>query len=127
MKFLDTSFLVDYLKGKEYAINYLEANSEEAFYASTISMFELFRGELKTGNNLETLEENLEWLNKKELSNDAAKEAAKIEKNLEKQGKKINLADILIAGTAQKVGAEVVTGDTDFEKISGIKDVNPES
>lgn len=123
MKFLDTSFLVDYLKGKEYTVNYLEENSEEAFYTSTISLFELFRGEMRSegSNNIKELKENIGWLNSKELEPGAAEEAARIEKELEEKGKRINLADVLIAGSAQQIGAEIVTGDSDFEKIPGIE------
>lgn len=125
MKILDTSFLVDYLKSEEYTLSYLEKHEEEAFYASTLTFFELFRGEFKSeGEDLEELENNLAWLNEKEIDRKTAKEAAKIEKNLEEKGEKINLADVLIAGTAAKTGTEIITGDSDFSKIETVESSN---
>jgi tRNA(fMet)-specific endonuclease VapC len=126
VKILDTSFLVDYLQNKKYTLRYLESNNDEAFYASTLTMFELFRGELKSGGDSESLQEDLEWLNEKELSRKGAKEAAKIERKLEQEGEKVNLADVLIAGTARETGAEIVTGDSDFRKIPEVEAINPE-
>lgn len=125
MKFLDTSFLIDYLKSKKYTLEYLEANREEAFYSSTLSLFEILRGELKTGGSAEELKKDIKWLNEKELDFSAAEEAAKIEKELSDRGKKINLADVLIAGTARKTGAEIVTGDSDFHKIEDLETIQP--
>ncbi|PSG99635.1 MAG: hypothetical protein BRC28_03710 [Nanohaloarchaea archaeon SW_4_43_9] len=129
MKFLDTSFLIDYLKGKEYALDYLENNSEEAFYTSSLTMFELYRGELKSDGipDIEALRERLEWLKTAEIDDKTAEKAARIEKRLSSQGKKINLADILIAGEASKKGAKVITGDKDFQKIQGIEAENPKT
>jgi tRNA(fMet)-specific endonuclease VapC len=126
VKILDTSFLVDYLQNKKYTLRYLERNNDEAFYANTITMFELFRGELKSGGDSESLQEDLEWLNEKELNRKGAKEAAKIERKLEQEGEKVNLADVLIAGTARETGAEIVTGDSDFQKIPEVEAINPE-
>ena len=128
MKFLDTSFLVDYLKGREYTLQYLENNSEEVFHASSLTMFELYRGELKSEDKLdvEDLKEQLEWVKTTEIDNKTAEEAARIEKRLSDKGEKVNLADTLIAGEASKKGAAVVTKDKDFQKMNEIKVENPE-
>ncbi|MFB6245819.1 MAG: hypothetical protein ABEJ03_05740 [Candidatus Nanohaloarchaea archaeon] len=53
MKFLDTSFLIDYLKGKKYALRFLEENSRDSFCTGTVILFGLFRGEVDTGGSLE--------------------------------------------------------------------------
>ncbi|MFB6180312.1 MAG: PIN domain-containing protein [Candidatus Nanohalobium sp.] len=128
MKFLDTSFLVDYLKGRDYTLEYLEENSEEAFYASSLTIFELYRGELNSEgkSDLEDLKERLEWLETAQLDNETAEEAAKIEKALSNQGEKVNLADTLIAGEASKKGVKIVTRDRDFQKMSKIEVETPE-
>lgn len=122
MRFLDTSFLVDYLKNQKYTLNYLEENEEEAFYASSITFYELYRGEYKIGKeNLEGIKENLNWLKEAKFDNKAAEEAAEIESKLEKKGEKINLADVIIAGTAKSRGSKLVSTDTDFTNIDELK------
>ncbi|MFB6209690.1 MAG: PIN domain-containing protein [Candidatus Nanohaloarchaea archaeon] len=127
MKFLDTSFLVDYLRGREYALEYLEERPHEVFIASSVSFFELSRGELKSKgkNDIERLKEDLSWLKIQKLDQESAENAAKIEKNLEEEEKKVNLADVLIAGTAQKTGANLVTGDRDFDGIDQLEIEKP--
>lgn len=122
MKFLDTSFLVDYLKGRDYTLDYLEKNSEQVFYASSLTMFELYRGELKSQgkSNVENLRERLEWLKTEEIDDKTAEEAAKIEEKLSDKGEKVNLADTLIAGEAKKKGAKIITKDKDFQKMEEI-------
>lgn len=128
MKFLDTSFLVDYLKKKDYTLEYLEENGNEVFYASSITLFELFRGQLKSQgeSDIEGFKQNINWLNQKELDEEVAEEAAKIEKELEEKGEKINLADVLIAGSARKAGSKIVTGDSDFDDVPEIRAIRPE-
>lgn len=129
MKFLDTSFLIDYLKGRKYTLNYLEKNSEEALYASSLTMFELYRGELKSDgkSNIESLRERLEWLETAKIDDKTAEEAARIEKRLSDKGEKVNLADTLIAGEASKKGAKIISRDKNFQKMKEIKVENPEN
>ena len=128
MKFLDTSFLIDYLKGRKYTLKYLNNNSEEALYAGSLTMFELYRGELKSEDktDIEGLKESLEWVKTVELDDKTAEEAARIEKSLSEQGEKVNLADTLIAGEVSKKGSKIVSKDKDFQKMKEIKVENPE-
>lgn len=127
MKFLDTSFLIDYLKGREYTLKYLNDNSEEALYASSLTMFELYRGELKSEgkSDIEGLKERLGWLKSLNIDEETAEEAARIEKTLSDEGEKVNLVDTLIAGEASKKGAKIVSRDKDFQKMKEIELENP--
>lgn len=70
--------------------------------------------------NIETLEKDLAWLRILNLTKQSGKEGAKIEDELEKEGKKINIIDILIGGIARFAGGSVVTKDKDFKKIKGL-------
>lgn len=122
MILLDTTFMIDYFKGRDYTVKYLEANSDRAFFISTITSFELHRGALRSDraqDNLQTVE-NLGWLTIQEFTHETAHEAAEIEQELKENGDMINFADILIAGTARAIGGELASTDRHFQKIDGL-------
>lgn len=54
---------------------------------------------------------------------DDAFHSSSIHKELQKKGKLINGADIMIAGTCRKHNATVVTRDKDFKKITHLKKI----
>lgn len=120
--FLDTSTLVEYLSGNEEVAERLE--NERNLKASTITFFELFRGALRSDHqdhNKEVVENRLDWIKKSAFDRECAETAAEIEQELEEKGEKVNLADVLIAATAMENDSKILTADSDFQKVDGLK------
>lgn len=70
MKLLETSYLVDYEKGRDVAKTYYEAHKHEALSASTISMFELAFGIVwNSDRTLDELRESLLWIDFLDVEN----------------------------------------------------------
>lgn len=121
MTFLDTSVLVEHLSGNEKIAEGLENGS---FKASTVSFFELFRGALRSEyeqHNMSVVQNRLDWIERADFGEEAARNAAVIEKELEEKGDMISLADILIAATCMSEGEKMLTTDQDFEKIEELE------
>jgi len=121
MKLLETSYLVDYEKGREAARSYFEAHDHEAFTASTVSMFELAFGVVWDGRReLRELRESLTWVDFLDLTVADAIEAARVQAELQSAGERIPIGDLLIAGVTRNRGATLVAGDDHFERIDGL-------
>ena len=121
MKLLETSYLVDYEKGRDVARDYYEAHQHEAFGASTVSMFELAFGVVwESERDLQTLRDSLQWIEFLEFSVADAIEAARVQAELQSAGQRIPIGDLLIAGVARNRGATLVAGDDHFQRIDGL-------
>lgn len=121
MKLLETSYLVDYEKGRESAKDYYERRPHDSFCASTVSMFELAFGVVwEDDRDLRTLRTSLQWVDFLELSVPDAIEAARLQVELQSAGERIPIGDLLIAGVARNRGATLVAGDDHFERIDGL-------
>lgn len=121
MKLVDSSFLVDYARGDDDAVEYLEAHDEAVIGASTIVLSELYRGLMITQDmSREATTSKYEWVEPVPFTNDAAAEAAEIYVQLRAGGDMINKSDIYIAGSARSVGATLVVSDDDFAAVEGL-------
>lgn len=122
----DTNFLIDYLDedrpASEDAKTLLEANSDREYRIPSVAFFEVLRGgaRLRGAAGVADLIEQLEWAAHLPLTPLAAREAALIDGELEKAGQKINLGDVLIAGTVREAGGTIVTRDSHFEHVDGL-------
>lgn len=125
MSYLDSSFLIDYTDGDEEAtLDYLEGHPNDRFLVSTLSLYELCLGAILSGAGDEGMDEirhGLHWADIDPFEEDDAMEAARIRGELSDAGEQINLADVLIAGAARRMGEAVVTRDTDFETVDGLE------
>ena len=120
--FIDTSMLAEYLSGDQRVKDKIE--EAEVVRASSITFFELFRGALRSDHSehdVEVVDKKLDWIEKEGFQGEAVKEMAEIEKNLEDEGEKINLVDILIAAAARTQNSKLLTADNDFQKVDGLK------
>lgn len=119
----DTTFLVDYLDEEEAARRFIQEQDRGAWFAPTLALFEVYRGAFRTGGAEAMAEatDALEWLDPLPMTDDAGREAAKIEDELLAGGEPINLGDILIAGICRAAGAQLVTRDGDFERVDGLE------
>jgi tRNA(fMet)-specific endonuclease VapC len=123
MNYLDSSTLVEYLRGTDAAHEYFEANRNTPFVTSSIVKFELYYGALKHPSpqqTIETVTTAIDWVRVVPFTEAVAREAAQIRNTLRKQGEQIGVPDLLIAGATREAGGTLITRDTDFQRIDGL-------
>lgn len=128
MKILETSFLVDYLNEQSYTLKYLSDNFEADYAVSTIALYELYAGVIRSDapdETITTVAEALEWAEPVAFDADAAREAADIRATLLDRGKPIPTPDILNAGIARALGGELIATDDHFLHIPRLGFWNP--
>lgn len=122
----DTNFLVDYLdedrSASEDVKALLEANPDREYHIPSVAFFEVLRGgaRLRGTAGVADLIEQLSWADHLALTPRSAREAALIDGELEQSGQKINLGDVLIAGTVREAGGTIVTRDSHFEHVNDL-------
>lgn len=123
---LDTDFLVDFLRNKKYAVDFIEDNEYHAVLATTlVTLFELYRGAFKSReplSNINAADRLLDRFAVLNLSNDSVKLAAKLKAKMEKEGNSIDIRDLFI-GTIAVVNNLVMKTNNikDFSRIDGLK------
>ncbi|MDZ7689363.1 MAG: PIN domain-containing protein [Halobacteriales archaeon] len=130
MKLLDTPFLVDHQRGDASVASFLEEQEKknETVVTSTINLKEISVGKMLVEEPTPRFDEILGdfgWLEVEPFKEEHALEASRIEAEMrESNDYDLNLsADILIAGTARKMDAAVVTRNiSDFER-TGVETV----
>ncbi|WP_290595845.1 MULTISPECIES: type II toxin-antitoxin system VapC family toxin [unclassified Archaeoglobus] len=123
---LETTFLVDLLKGKKRAIETYKKIRDSKLFTTSISAWELIRGPKLVGRKKE-FEDALEMLENIDIlpfSFNSAKIAVEVERHLREKGMEINLVDVLIASVAIEHGLKLVTRDEHFSRIKGLEVVN---
>lgn len=124
---LDTTLLIDFLRGKEEAVNIISKAQSGPLFTTEINVFELITGTYLLENNIkEHLEKVNAMLSKLivlEVDRNSAIESGKIAATLIREGNKIGETDCLIAGTALANGIKTIAtrNKMHFEKISQIK------
>jgi predicted nucleic acid-binding protein len=87
---------------------------------SRLALYELYVGAVRSTDPAETPEAAdaaLAWSETLEFTAAAAREAATIRAGLLDPGTQMGAADAVVAGTAREADAELVTLDTDFERV----------
>ena len=126
MPALDTSFIVDLLRGKEEALQKLaEMEAEEIPLSTTeINVLELYRGAYlsrKTHQNLEEIKKLLECFQVLELEESVYEVFASLSANLLSKGRSIGAFDELIAAIVLCYDEKIVTRDNHFKEVPGIE------
>lgn len=130
---LDTTFLIDYLRGTERArIKYssLRNNNEldsELLSVSIITAYELEKGAKLSKNNVKDLKLVRDLLSELTILNFDQKSidlALDIYSDLSKKGRVIGEFDILIAATCLASNQSLITNDQDFDDISKLVKVH---
>ena len=122
---LDSTWIYDFLKGKQNAMAALEAvKSSHSLTTTSINAYEVIYGLLRK-NEMEKLDAVMQFFKSvRMLDFDlvAAGKAAQIGMALEKKGKTINEFDILVAGAMLTNGChKIITENVkDFEKVDEI-------
>lgn len=125
---LDSSFLIDYLHGRDHALSFLEARPNAEYVVPTLALWEIYAGAErsdKQGDSIAAIDDSLDWIDVIGFSRSAAQEGARIRAQLFDQGRQINAVDVLIAGAALDCGADLVAMDRDFEYIDGLNVLHP--
>lgn len=120
---LDSDILIDFLRGKERAVKYIESIGKSSRLVTTIiNAFELYYGAYKYNRNVEKLNEFLQSMEILPFTLAEAKKATEIMANLESRGEVIGLKYVLISSITISNNCIIVTGNVKhFNKIQGIK------
>ncbi len=123
---LDSDVLIDHLRGKKGAVEYVRSLEEGSVTLSTtsINVFEVFYGAFKSGRkaNVEGAKRLVERLAVLSFDREDAEVAGKILSELEARGEVIEFRDVLIGAVCLVEGYAVATGNTKhFKKIPGLK------
>ncbi|MBI4361827.1 MAG: PIN domain-containing protein [Euryarchaeota archaeon] len=125
MACLETTFLVDLLRGKsEVKVLKDELDrTERALTVAAPSVMELWLGAMLSGRpaaQRARIVELLSSLSVLPLDERSAKVAGEMEAELVQSGQRVEAQDIMIAAIAQVNGEKVVTRDQHFTRIPGI-------
>jgi len=114
MTFLDSSVIVESLRGDETVTEYLEG--KEPLHTSTICVFEIVDGYLGSGRtDVVSARQDFAGIQALDLSEPIALEAARLQDELMNDGERLATTDLLIAATARSTGDELVVADSDFQ------------
>ena len=122
---LDTSVMIDILRGNKDTINKINEmeNKNIPLLTSSITVFEIFQGiGFVNENNRDKIYNLFESINILSFDDNSAREAGIIQSDLKRQGKTIDPEDAMIAGIA-KINTEIVLtrNKKHFERIPGLK------
>lgn len=103
--FLDSDYLIDYLRGKTHSKALMERIRQKQIeaYISVVTLFELYTGALLSANpnkRIEDIEALLGWFEVVEITKEIMFIAAKIYVGLRKKGLMIEIQDVLIAASS---------------------------
>ena len=123
---LETSFVVDFLKGDEDAVSKMQSLIDQniLYEITTPTIFELWGGLVnleKPEKELQRITSLLEGIIIFPLDEESAKIAGNVDGQLVKRGLKIDTEDSMIAGIAIKNNKKVLTRDKHFDRIEGLK------
>ncbi len=116
---LDSSFVIDLLKGDKAAVKLAQEIEETPVGTTTITVFEVFQG--AKDSELAHIRKFFSQMIVLPLDTEAAERAGLIQKQLKIMGKIIDPEDCMIAGIAILHKKKIVTRNAKhFEKIPGI-------
>jgi tRNA(fMet)-specific endonuclease VapC len=124
MMIADSDVLIDYLRGSSPWAGRIRLEIETGHLATTaINSFELLSG-AKTSADRDKVSSLLDALAVLGVSQEASEKAAEArrQRQLEKEGQGIGMADYLIAGVCLANGGILLTRNLDhFERVPGLK------
>ncbi len=120
---LDSDFLIDFLRNKKEAVEWLKENEQKSEIATTvINAFEIYHGEFKIKSNAVLIDNLLKDINVLNLSLEISKKAGEIAAKLEREGNILEFRDILIASISINHGYSLKTNNKKhFERIKELK------
>ncbi|WP_128904060.1 PIN domain-containing protein [Halorubrum amylolyticum] len=124
MTVYDSSVLIDYLAGRDAAVEYVREHADEPANAPPLALFEVYQGEVfRSGStNLDAVDDALDWIQVVDTSAAVAREAAVLQDALRDRGDPLAARDAFIAGTAVVLNERLVVSDADFD-VDGLRAV----
>lgn len=123
MYLIDTDWAVDYLKGIDEKVRFLQ--NEEELYISALSVGELVEGiedSDRKEERMDSLNDFLAGITVLSFTRDTAVEFGKIRNRLRKNGQLIGDIDTMIAATARVNNLEILTDNAQhFNKVDEIE------
>ena len=112
---LDTTVIIDFLRGQEQSAKLIDhyRSKGEVLATTVVSVYELFRN--PNERSRAEAEAFLSELLIYGMTETSARRSAEIHRNLKSKGTMINDSDIMITGIASANGEALVTGDKDFK------------
>ncbi|MDP3742143.1 MAG: PIN domain-containing protein [Candidatus Micrarchaeota archaeon] len=122
MILLDTSAWIEFFNGSESGKRVKQLLASEASYTSAISIAEVAKWAKQNGKDVEAYNEALKTNSQIiSLEEYILKEAGIKYLELRKISKDIGMIDVIIYTTAQLHGLELITHDSDFKNLNGVK------
>ena len=123
---LETTFVIDFLKGRDNAVSKMESLIKEDTLLSiaTPTIFELFAGYEQHGKGEQEKQKMSSFLKTVtlfSLDEESARIGGVIDGALIKKGLQIGTEDSMIAGIAMVKNESVLTRDQHFDRIEGLK------
>jgi len=114
MTFLDSSTIIEYLRGDRVVIEYLD--ERQPWWTSTTCVFEVLNGPAGSPG-FDPVEERQKFsgVQALEFNEQLALEAARLQHASVRDGSELSQRDAMIAATARSTGDEYVVADSDFE------------
>jgi tRNA(fMet)-specific endonuclease VapC len=124
MKYLlDTTWIVEYLRGNQEVVARMQALEAQGLGVSIISVAELYEGVYRSSSrerNQQALHNVLGVVSVLEITEEVARTYGEIKADLVKKGTVIGALDLLIAATALAHGLVLLTFDQDFHRVEGL-------
>ena len=114
MTFLDSSTIIEYLRGNRTVIEYLD--ERRPWWTSAICVFEVLNGPAGSPN-FDPVKERQRFggVQALEFNEQLALEASRLQHASIRDGSELSHRDAMIAATARSTGDEYVVADSDFE------------
>lgn len=129
MKYLlDTTWIVEYLRGNEEIIDKVQLFEEDGLAVSVISVAELYEGVFRSQHatsNEVALNFFLQGVSILDITEETCRSYGRERSRLFRSGNIIGAIDVLIAVTALDHGLTLLTADHDFERIEGLELIFP--
>ena len=120
---LDTTWIVEYLRGNADVISRVQALQDGALAVSLVSVAELYEGVFRSQDpvrNEAALKSFLEGVTVLGLTEDICVFYGRERARLYQEGNVVGAIDLLIAATALTHNLTLLTADRDFERVEGL-------
>lgn len=116
MTFLDSSVVIDYLDGRDAAVEYLDSQSPP-YLTSPVCVYEVLAGEVfSTGpTDVERARRDFGHVETVPFTEEVAIEAARLQAELLSQGDPLSPRDLFVAAGARWSGETLAVSDGDFD------------
>ena len=120
---LETSFLIDLMKGRPDAVALAQAldRSGESTYLAAPALFELWVGvgrAVRRREETEGVESLIASFDVMAMTDADAREAGLLQARLARKGRTMGTVDIMLAGMSKARGQPLVTGDRNFGAVA---------